>query len=258
LQLLFGGAHTSLPQALIDEKRKLTAEKRAKQQEMKAEGDKFYEALRKWRTYDRLKRDWDFQEKRDRIDAQRKEREALRIEEEKLLAQNTVPQHPCATEIVICADLESYLKNLLPKEQAKVAQAFVPVATKDDKGKTLKPMGKIANDEGYFSAPAPKEKKGKKAESSGSDKLIYDVHTIGAFAKIKVALPLTKADIPACLALVEQARAAFEARTEAEVETEDRQPRARGGAGHADVFPVKVKLTATGPDRVDVKVTVSV
>jgi hypothetical protein len=34
------------------------------------------------------------------------------------------------------------------------------------------------------------------------------------------------------------------------------QPRARGGAGHADVFPAMVKMTATGPDRVDVKVTV--
>ena len=171
------------------------------------------------------------------------------------MAQNTVPQHPCAAELVICADLEIYLKNLLPKEQTKVVQAYVPVATKDDKGKTLKPMGKIANDEGFFSAPAPKEKKGKKAESSGSDKLVYDVHTIGAFAKIRVSLPLTKADVATCLELVEQARAAFEARTEAEAEAEDK-PRARGGA-QAEVLPVKVKLTAIGPDKVDVKVSVT-
>ena len=245
------------PQSLIEEKRKLWAEKKEKQLAVRAECDKFYEALRAWKTYDKLKRDWDFQERNDRIQAQRAERAEQRKIEDELLAQNTVPQHPCAAEIVICMDLESYLKKLLPKEQAKEVQAFVPVATKDDKGKTLKPMGKLANDDGFFSAPAPKEKKGKKVETAGGDKFVHDLHTIGAFAKIKVALPFTKADVPSCLALVEQARAAFEARTEAEVEAEDRQPRARAAAAHAEVFPVKVKLTASGPDRVDVKVSVT-
>jgi hypothetical protein len=245
------------PQSLIDEKKKLVAERREKHQALRAESDKFYDAMRAWRTYDKLKKDWDFQERNDRIAEQRKQRAIERAAEDELLAQNTVPKHPCAAELVVCMDLEVYLKNLLPKEQSKDVLAFVPVATKDDKGKTLKPMGKLANDEGFFSAPAPKEKKVKKVENVGSEKLVHDIHTIGAFAKIKVALPFTKGDVPACLAQVEQARLAFEARTEPEVETEDKQPRARAAGGaQVDGLPVKVRLTATGPDKVDTKVSV--
>jgi hypothetical protein len=241
------------PQSLIEEKRKVLTEKREKHAAFKAESDKFYELLRAWKTYDKLKRDWDYQERNDRIQKERAEKQEQWAAQQALIDKNTVPQHPCAAELVICADLESYLKTMLPKEQAKDAEAFVPVATKDDKGKTLKPMGKLANDEGFFSAPATKEKKSKKADS-GSEKLVHNFLTIGAFSKIKVALPLTKGDVPACLEQVERARAAFEARTEAEAEAEDKQPRARGGAP-AEVLPVKVKITATGRDKVDVKVS---
>jgi len=243
-------------QALIDEKRKLQQEKREKGQAMKAEGDTFYEAKRARVAYDRLKMDWDYQERNDRYAKQRAERDAIRIEEEKLLAQNTVPQHPCAAELVICDDLVHHLKALLPKEEARDVQAFVPVATKDDKGKTLKPIGKIANDEGFFSAPAAKAKKTKKAEVPASEKLVHDFAVIGSFAKIKVSLPLTRGDVSACIAQIEQARAAFEARTEAEADAEERQPRAKAQGGAAEAFPVKVTVTATAPDRVDVKVSV--
>jgi hypothetical protein len=243
-------------QTLIDEKRKLCSEKREKQTAMKAEGDKHFEMLRAWRTYEKLKKDWDFQERRDRIAVEKKAREEQWALEQKKIEENTVPQHPCAVELNICTDLEKYLKDLLPKEQAKDVQAFVPVATKDDKGKMLKPVGKLANDEGFFAAPVSKGKKTKKADASASDKqLVHDLNTIGAFSKIKVRLPATLSDVPACLEAVEQAHAAFEARTEAEVETEDKQPRGRA-AGHAETFPVRVKLTATAPDRVDVKVSV--
>ena len=193
---------------------------------------------------------------RNRYAKQRAERDAIRIEEEKLLAQNTVPQHPCAAELVICDDLVHHLKALLPKEEARDVQAFVPVATKDDKGKTLKPIGKIANDEGFFSAPAAKAKKTKKAEVPASEKLVHDFAVIGSFAKIKVSLPLTRGDVSACIAQIEQARAAFEARTEAEADAEERQPRAKAQGGAAEAFPVKVTVTATAADKVDVKVSV--
>lgn len=244
-------------QALIEEKRKLWAEKREKQTAMKAEGDKHFEALRAWRTYEKLKKDWDFQERRERIAKERKEREEQWAIEQKKIEENTVPQHPCAVELNICADLEKYLKDLLPKEQAKDVASFVPVATKDDKGKTLKPVGKLANDEGFFAAPVSKAKKTKKVEASGTDKqLVHDLNTIGAFSKIKVRLPATLGDVPACLEAVERAHAAFEARTEAEVEAEDKQPRAKAAGAQAETFPVRVKLTATAPDKVDVKVSV--
>ena len=44
-------SHACAPQVLIDEKRKLQQEKREKGQTMKAEGDKFYEAMRTWRRF---------------------------------------------------------------------------------------------------------------------------------------------------------------------------------------------------------------
>ncbi len=59
-------------QTLIDEKRKLWAEKREKQAAMKAEGDTHFEMLRAWRTYEKLKKDWDCQERRDRIAVEKK------------------------------------------------------------------------------------------------------------------------------------------------------------------------------------------
>ena len=222
---------------------------------MKAEGDKHFEMLRAWRTYEKLKKDWDFQERRDRIAVEKKAREEQWALEQKKIEENTVPQHPCAVELNICTDLEKYLKDLLPKEQAKDVQAFVPVATKDDKGKMLKPIGKSVSDEGFFSAPALKSKKTKKAETSGSEALVHDLNTFGAFSKIKVKLPVTLSDVPACLEQVEKARAAFEARTEAEAEAEEKQQRARA-QGAAEVFPVKVVVTATASDRVDVKVSI--
>ena len=42
---------------------------------MKAEGDKHFEMLRAWRTYEKLKKDWDFQERRERIAVEKKARE---------------------------------------------------------------------------------------------------------------------------------------------------------------------------------------
>jgi hypothetical protein len=233
----------------------LWSEKKEKSLAMKAEGDKFYEAMRSYKVYEKLKKEWDFQERNDRIQQQKMERQAKKEQEEKQRELTAVPQHPCAAEIAICADLEIYLKRLLPKEEIKDTHVFVPVATKDDKGKMLKPIGKSVSDEGFFSAPALKSKKTKKAETSGSEALVHDLNTFGAFSKIKVKLPVTLSDVPACLEQVEKARAAFEARTEAEAEAEEKQPRARA-QGAAEVFPVKVVVTATASDRVDVKVSI--
>jgi hypothetical protein len=137
---------------------------------------------------------------------------------------------------VVCRNLEAYLKSLLPKEHSKNLQVFVPVATKDDEGNTLHPMGKLAKDDDFLSVPVAKLKKvkknGEKIEHHNSD-------IIEAFAMIKVALPLTRGDLPACLAQVAQAREAFEARAEARVEREDREAGAAAAGDAAEAPPVK-------------------
>ncbi len=90
-----------------------------------------------------------------------------------------------------------------------------------------------------FLLPVPKRKKVKKVENVGCEKLVHHVTTMHAFAMIKVALPLTIGDLPASLALVEQARAAFEARANARVEREDKEDREGAAGNAATVVPVK-------------------
>ena len=142
----------------------------------------------------------------------------------------------------VCRDLEAHLNILLPKDRCKNLQVFVPASITDDEGNTLTPSGKLARRDDFLSAPSAKEKKVKKVENDGSKKLVHHATTIRAFAMIKVALPLTNGDLPASLALVEQARAAFEARANARVESEDKEDRAgvkRAAGDAARVAPVK-------------------
>jgi hypothetical protein len=145
----------------------------------------------------------------------------------------------------VCRDLEAYLNRLLPKERSQNLQVFVPTSITDEEGNTLTPSGKLAKRDDFLSAPSAKEKKVKKVENVGCEKLVHHVTTMHAFAMIKVALPLTIGDLPASLALVEQARAAFEARANARVEREDKEDREGAAGNAATVVPVKVALPLT-------------
>ncbi len=137
--------------------------------------------------------------------------------------------------VVVCRYLEAYLKNLLPKEHAKNMQAVLPSAAKDDEGNTLKPIGKLSKDDDFLSVPIVKQKKLKKNEKLE----FHSSYITGAFAMIKVALPLNKGDVSACLAQVEHARVAFEARAEARIEGEDMEVRPRAAGDEVEARQVK-------------------
>jgi hypothetical protein len=151
----------------------------------------------------------------------------VRVEKERVSARDAA---------AACRKLEAYLKSLLPKTESKNLQESIPVATKDDEGNTLTPIGKLAKDDDFLSAPTAKEKKMKK---TGEKLEPHNSGITGAFAMIKVALPLTKSDVPTCLAQVELARAVFEARAEARVEREDKEDRVEEMNDPSECGPVK-------------------
>ena len=116
-------------------------------------------------------------------------------------SDDPVVGHPWADEILHCADLEKMLQSLLPKEAAaggggeEADKAWL-------KGAAGKMSGREAADP-YAEARVVKKNKGpRRAADAAAVRLVLTMDTVAGLATAGVPIPVTAADLPACLAQV--------------------------------------------------------
>lgn len=169
--------------------------------------DEFRECLNKYRDYQRELANYDRQVQKIQGDQRRAEWEARRKDAERPVdadvpSDDPLVGHPWAEEILQCADLEMMLLSLVPKETGGVKEEESEKAWL--KGATGKMAGQEAADP-YAEARVVKKKNGaRKAPDASAVRLVLTMHTVSGLGSVGVPIPVTAADIPACIAKVRE------------------------------------------------------
>lgn len=162
---------------------------------------------KEWQEFKELEKVWKAQQaverakKREEYLKEKAVREAERAAREKEMAPD-----PFTKEIVMCDQLASYLSKFTG-EAGKESGASATSNT--DQPTSLDGMKVLAKKEddpdmAWMLGGGKKKGKGKKGASKQSDeKLIHTVDILGAFAELKLSVPINKSDCPAILKQVQ-------------------------------------------------------
>jgi hypothetical protein len=165
-------------------------------------GNDFREELNKYRDHQRELANYDRQVQKIQGDQRRAEWEARRKDADRPVdadvpSDDPLVGHPWAEEILQCADLEKMLLSLLPKETGGVKEEEAEKTWL--KGAAGKMAGQEAADP-YAEARVVKKKHGaRKALDASAVRLVLTVHTVSGLGSVGVPIPVTAADIPACV-----------------------------------------------------------
>lgn len=117
------------------------------------------------------------------------------------------PEHPAPSQtrqVILCDQMTSYLQSYLPKEVATASAAPSASAVEAPEAgmKRVKKKGE-GEEEELFALKGKGGKKGKKGGKKDDKpavvKIQHSIDTIAAFGKLKVAVPLTTAEVPATI-----------------------------------------------------------